>query len=540
MRNKRSGQAVLLVVAGMSIFLMGAVGLAVDGSHLYVQRQLAQAAADAAAQAGIMSIFVGTNTGGAHPFAVGTGTPYTYTCSGLADAATPCYYAQTLNRFNVTGDTVTYVANPAGITFASLSPAYPVKVLQVTVTRSVPATVMKLLNWNSFAIAATGVAAIISVDSPIPIIVTHPTMSGSINAGGSGNGTACDGTSESGVKITICGGGPQSIQVNSASATAVAWNGNPVFDLAHAGPTGNGGSFGVTGGPNGANALMGCSGTQISGCTYLGTAGFYIDPAPPIADPLAGVAAPTDPSLGAPGGATNPAPVANAYAPGSNGCPAIATTNCTLYFPGKYTSPISISGAGGGKKWVVFAPGIYYMLGVDFSIASNGNVYSATGLVDGVKTATPSIANCCGTGTGWGAAANVPANAGMLVYMTGTGGTPTIGAISVSANSNVNLVGSPNNSSYKGILFFADRAAASQTHSLNGGGGLTLTGTIYTTSSNNNATYQTLRFGGNSGSNTQVTGEIITSALDLQGTPNLRMYLSSVPAYLVSKVALIQ
>ena len=63
-RNKsEGGQAVLLVIAAMSIFLLGAVGLSVDGSHLYAQRQAAQAAADASAVAGIMSIFDGTNTG---------------------------------------------------------------------------------------------------------------------------------------------------------------------------------------------------------------------------------------------------------------------------------------------------------------------------------------------------------------------------------------------------------------------------------------------------------------------------------------------
>ena len=51
-RKKKSeaGQAILLVIAAMSVFLLGAVGLAVDGSNLYAHRQAAQAAADAAAQ----------------------------------------------------------------------------------------------------------------------------------------------------------------------------------------------------------------------------------------------------------------------------------------------------------------------------------------------------------------------------------------------------------------------------------------------------------------------------------------------------------
>jgi hypothetical protein len=104
----------------------------------------------------------------------------------------------------------------------------------------------------------------------------------------------------------------------------------------------------------------------------------------------------------------------------------------------------------------------------------------------------------------------------------------------------VNLVGSPNSSSYKGILFFADRNAASQTHSLDGGGGLTLTGTIYTNSSRNNTVYQTLHFQGNAGSSTVLSGEIITSVLQLQGTPGIVMNLNSTVSYKLNKVALIQ
>jgi len=103
-----------MVVLGMSIFMMAALGLAVDGSHLYVQRQLAQAAADAGAQAGMMSIFAGTNASGAHTFSIGTGATFSYTCIS-SDAATPCYYAQSMNGFNTASDTVTYVANPTSV-----------------------------------------------------------------------------------------------------------------------------------------------------------------------------------------------------------------------------------------------------------------------------------------------------------------------------------------------------------------------------------------------------------------------------------------
>jgi hypothetical protein len=380
---------------------------------------------------------------------------------------------------------------------------------------------MGLLGWSTIQVSATGIAAIVYVDSPVPIIVTHPTLPSSFSLGGSGSTN----------KIKVCGGPAQSIQVNSSDPGALAWTGNPVVDLSHAGPpdpgdcsTGTGGSFGITGGP--------ASGSSI---VSLGSTGTYL-PEPPIADPLSGVAPPPDPTTAS--GPLNPMP--GSLAPGNHGCPAGISVNCILFFPGKYTSAISLTAAGGGKKYGVFAPGIYYMQGVDFAAGSNGNMFYATALTDSVATTTPSAGTCCGTGTGWGDAGNTPANAGILVYMTGTGSPATTGAISVSSNSNVNLVGSPNDSSYKGILFFVDRNAASKTHSLDGGGGLTLTGTIYTNSSRNNTVYQTLHFQGNAGSSTVLSGEIITSVLELQGTPGIVMNLNSTVSYKLNKVALIQ
>ena len=71
--GRERGQAVLLLVLGLSFFLIGALGLAIDGGQMYAQRQMAQTAADAAAQAGIMSLFAGTNATSAFPF--GTGSP---------------------------------------------------------------------------------------------------------------------------------------------------------------------------------------------------------------------------------------------------------------------------------------------------------------------------------------------------------------------------------------------------------------------------------------------------------------------------------
>ena len=81
-RPNQDGQAVVLVILSISIFLCGAMGLAIDGSQLYAQRQMAQAAADAAAQAGIVTIFDGLT-------AIGTTAYY---CTS-ANTTSPCSYA---------------------------------------------------------------------------------------------------------------------------------------------------------------------------------------------------------------------------------------------------------------------------------------------------------------------------------------------------------------------------------------------------------------------------------------------------------------
>src|ERR1700733_13264863 len=101
------GQSIILVAVAMSIFLIGAIGIAVDGSNLYTQRQQAQLAADAAAQAGMMSIFDGTNSAGTAGFP--TTGPFTCTTT---DTETPCVYAANNGFGGTSSDTVT-VSFPA-------------------------------------------------------------------------------------------------------------------------------------------------------------------------------------------------------------------------------------------------------------------------------------------------------------------------------------------------------------------------------------------------------------------------------------------
>jgi hypothetical protein len=129
---------------------------------------------------------------------------------------------------------------------------------------------------------------------------------------------------------------------------------------------------------------------------------------------------------------------------------------------------------------------------------------------------------------------------GMLVYNTGAGTTFNVGA-----NSSASLVGSDSGTAFKGILFFQDRSSAAASHSLGGGGNLTLLGTIYITNTlalmkANAAQYQSLTLQGNSGSSTLIKGEIIASSLALGGTPNITMNLNPNATLHIRQVALVK
>jgi Flp pilus assembly protein TadG len=498
-----------LVIVALAVFLLGAVGLAIDGSHLYAERQMAQAAADAAAQAGIRSVFTGSySNGSSQAF---SGSTFPFTCA-TSDARTPCYYAQTLNGFNTSNDTV-IVSQPSPASLGLVacgtagSPLFcggGVNLLQVTVSRRVPTPLFSFIGSWIPTVSASATGAIVSVVSPVPIVVTHPTMSGSLQSNG-------------GNTVQICGGAGQSIQVNSVNATAVLMDNNTTINLSKAGPadpgtctTGTGAGFGVWGGPLSPTWIFPSNPTV-----------WYQSPNPPINDPLAGVAPPSVPSSVTPTMGTLP--------PGTNGCPATLPnplTTCTLYSPGYYnTSDIVVKG-----QVAVFEPGIYYMYNSNFLIQSDGDAYMSTGLAD-PKTGTSWVSN-------------------MLVYMTGptSGGVVSTGYMSIKSNGTATLTGSPSGSAYDGILFFQDRLSAAHNtfthtnpHATSGKGQITLVGTLYFNNTTATATqYQELNLQGASGSNTTVTGEIIVNALNLGGGATLRMNLNPSAVTSVRQIALVQ
>jgi hypothetical protein len=503
-RRRQGGQAVLIVVVAIGLLMIGAMGLAIDTGQLYGHRQMAQAAADSVAQAAILSIYSGTNTGS------NTFGGSSFTCTNGTDARSPCAYAR-LNGFATTGSADTIdIDFPGTVSGVILSPAFTPAAAHVVITRPVNTTLLRLLGAGaSKSIKAAATAAITDIVMAVPIVVTHPTLSGAFSL--SGNST-----------IQICGGPSQSLQVNSGSLTSLSVGGSATVDISHAGPAdtlgdctlGTGGDFGAFGGPRTPN--------PPTWLTPIGSTEQFYAPNPPIPDPYRNVPYPTDP------GAPTQGPTIQAIGTGS--CPATLPNgsanpnDCKVYWPGNYPNGISAQG-----ETAVFNPGIYYISGtgsgpfngIGFGNAANGNmVMCATGC-------TPAP-GCCDNG-------------GMLVYLTENGGTVAVGA-----NSGAWLLGSDRSSTetYLGLLFFGNRslpaATGASSHSLGGGGDISLQGTIYFTNTNmTSATYQNVKLRGNSGNTTRVQGDIVVSALDLGGGGSIRMQLSPLGILTIPQVALV-
>ncbi|HEY1949972.1 MAG TPA: pilus assembly protein TadG-related protein [Bryobacteraceae bacterium] len=486
-RKGEEGSAIVLVTFAL-VVVIGMTGLAVDAGQMYVTKQRAQAAADAAAQAGVMDLYNGNGTTTASSSAVS--------------------YA-VLNGFIASEVTVDY---PSCSSLPSCNghitlPGNTGNLIRVVVQRTVNTMFMRVLGRNSATVSATAIAAISLTPSPLPIDVLHPTLSGSFSKNGSNT-------------VTICGGPARAIQVNSTSTSSISISGNSgTIDLSHAGPldsgnctTGTGADLansGVQALPSHANVLWGTK------------PGAYVDPASPIADPLINVVAPSKPAVN--GASVSYTTTATEQA---HGCPAA----CTVYSPGYWQNGIQVK-----NDFAVFRPGIYWIDSKGFVLDANSTARMATQAPD----------NTDPTGiTNW--------TLGMLIYNNGNGILSIASNSGKSASTNFNcpnggncLVGSPQNSSYDGILFFQNRATAtSLSHSFSGGGGLSLTGTIYLTHTvagiNSDGTYQSLTLSGNSGGATKVQGEIIVDALSLGGSSGITMNLIGTPTFSVRQVALVQ
>lgn len=508
------GSMIIMVALTLTI-IIGMVGLAMDAGQMYVTKQKAQAAADAAALAGAMDMYNGTYATGSY----GAKT----TCSTSSNW-TPCYYAR-LNGFGGSAsDTVTVDFSPSGSCtvpsgLGSLASDSP-NLICVTASRVVNTTLVRVLGTNSSTVSATAKAALALSPATVPIVITHPHLADALQAKGTST-------------LRICGGPTRSIQVDSdgsikangqAAATNEAFsvNSNSIVDLHKAGPSDPGNCSTGTG------ADFRSWGPAPSGDTFswlsLGTTGHYVQPGSGIKDPFLSLAEPSKPTATT---TQSPTVIAQGKSLGVTGCTAMCTAagGCQIYKPGAYTGGISVSGSNNLIGY--FYPGLYYIIddsrkqnNVGFQTGSNGDM-------EMLSTVCSNVANDADTGSG------------MVVFNAGSA------SFNVGSNGTASLVGPPVTSTkYEGILFWESRnITAGVAHSFGGGGNMTLQGTIYANMLDANVTYknyQSVTLQGNSGSNTSITGEIITNVLQLGGSGTIVMNLSSAKIKNVRQVALVQ
>src|SRR6266566_4865694 len=370
--SPQQGQTFLVIVILIAFFLLAVLGLATDYSQVWAHRQMAQGAADAACQAGAADVFLkGTDPTASTDFPTldfsWIGSPFD--CSGLPNSV-PCKYAL-FNGYSGSNVSVTFPLSLDGVSgIPSGFPTIGNPYIKVTVTDPVATYFTRIASSiktvNVKASAGCGLSPVIT---PVPLVVLHRTASPSFQI-------------NSNASVTMLGGPPRSIQVDSSSSTAVTVG---TVDLHLAGPGNNGADFAVFGGPT----------TQPTGAN-------------PFGDPFAAVAAPA--SAPATGGTATPVPYA------INGCP--APHGCVEFTPGDYTSCSNAPIAPGAKACLKLPFG-----GSRPSFTVGGtnwlpnHTYAAGALI------LPTTPTCLGT-----------ANSGNYIYMAIAATGPTAGTCPASFN----------------------------------------------------------------------------------------------------------
>jgi len=549
------GQAVVFVLLALGLFLVAAVGFSVDIANLWLHRQTAQNAADAACMSGAMDIYAasqGASTGN-QGFTLGTA----FNCS-TTSGATPCEYAA-LNGYNGTNSspgnqvTISFPSSDTNVSSTILPPtsmtSYPL--MRVDIVDHVQTFFSGLLTGNQTQdVRAFAVCGALLNQSSTPIMILD-LKNQSLTVSGSPT-------------ISIYGGPARAIQVNSSSTTAISVASTAAINLSQGGPNLTGSGFGVYGGPTAAPSRI-----------TFGTTGAWEYPAEVMPDPFATMCAPGQSGcpqingVSAPAKPAAPAVPTDEYAKGCraipcsisyhdpvHGCPYIF--GCLLYTAGYYGSGITIQ-----NNLAVFDPGLYYIVG-GLSLQSYSEVRPSTGAGDG---SGGTIFYFSGAST-----ITVSATSGSTLLFqpdafsasslrcTGTSALP--GNLSSTTAIQGNVLTAPCTGYYgdplgsadpsgvqRGILFFQDRSASSVSASWGGNGQFLAAGTIYLHHCNSSgtgtacgapSTYYDAIFSmsGNSCAGTYLVGNLVVDNLTLGGTSCLTMDLSSSASYWVMKATL--
>ena len=584
--HDQSGQASVLLLVILGTFLLASVGFAVDLCSMWFHRQAAQSAADAACVAGAMDmLYLQNGTITTSPgFSVGSAGD----CSSSSSSAL-CQYAG-FNGYTATTSAAGWGSSTAGGAVA-VNWTFPSSVTGVpagsgvtypflnVVVREKPLTwFMGLVGVKSMTVGASCTCGMPPGSPTAPLVILNPTINGALTLSG-------------GAHIVIIGGPQTSIQVNSSangspsansSSNAISCNGGSGYpiDTSTAGPSATGGNVSVVGGP---------ATNQLCGANYImnnTTHAQWKSPATVVADPYAGVPAPTQPPGKVLESVTPVATVAQGYTPasdpaygyiygtwvasGTDTCPNTAAQqhyltysstyplnggniygNCLEFTPGYYPNGINTTSlAGYANDVVIFMPGVYYLngnlnvgsattlrnawvgtqpstLGVMFYFLSGGPLFSGgSGAASSSITSVPSYyLNCSSLLTPTGVPASITGN--VLLAQCGAAGT---------------YIGPPSSDTYsttgiRGLLFFAAHSDTYNATLIGAGASLNFSGALYF----HNSSYADLvELDGAGGSTTYAIGKIVADSLTLSGSGTIDMNVTNVTGSTSSQAAIFQ
>jgi len=535
------GQAAISLVLILGMFALGLLGFGVDLSNVWFHKQAARAAADAACQAGAIDILAGSSSSGTQ---MGF-TPGTASNCVSTSAATMCSYAAA-NGYNGAGLIAGAASNavswtfPSSVTGVTANPANTY--MTVTLSENVRTYFMSLLtrsNVQNINVACT--CGVMQVKAAAPMVVLHPTMSGSFYYSGGG-------------ALYIVGGPQRGLQVNSTSSTAITWLASGIINLSGGGPSNTGSDVAVVGGPS--TIPNNGSSSGYNG----GTTGAWKSSVLPVSDPFGAVGVPTSVRLVTPSGGT--AGVWVGY--GVDGCPDHSSpayvgqdsqgnnlpANCHEFSPGYYPSGLTLPN---NYSTIIFKPGIYYLNGSLVAGGSNtlrmakpSGYQQTDGLMFYFLSGSLNFSGC--TGCSASSVDNVN-----TTDLTCDGSAPASGlGMGSTIGGNVLWAQCAANGTYwdsggdttdsrgapgaRGLLVFQDHADTTQP-AFTGSGQLSFSGALYFHSS----TYSdVLSLNGGTSSGTYILGEIVTDQVSLTGSGMIKLALNPQAVTNMAKVAILQ
>jgi hypothetical protein len=563
LRSGESGQAAIGILLIFGVLTVAGLAFAIDFANLWFHRQATQSAADSACQAGSMDMLA--TLGGLQLRSMGFTVGTASNCAS-SSSATMCTYAgfngytgagpQPSTNTNSAWNTVawTFPASVSGVT-APPAAMTATPYMQVTVTESVQTFFVGIFTSSNYQqVSSVCTCGLAEVPEAAPIVVLHPTMSGSLSYSG-------------GAILDIVGGPQRSIQVNSTSSTAVRCSPSGYVNTSGGGPNGTGGDVGIVGAE--VQSANGCGGSGGFRGFDGGTTGNWRYTVLPVPDPYAGVGVPTSVKSITPityssstgayytwvGYGIDGCPDHNAPAYGGPG----VSTNCAEFGPGYYPNGIPLPN---NYSTIIFLPGVYYVHG---SLSPGGSNTIRPALPCWSSYTSGYSASACSTVS----TANHLSYAqtqGAMFYFTNSGSFSVSGGASgdtidkvpgtaltcdgSAPSSSLNMpsgglagnvlwaqctkngtywdaggdtsdsAGSPG---IRGLLFFQDHADTTSP-SLSGSGELAYSGSLYFHST---SYADVVSLNGGSGSGTYVLGNIVADQIQLSGSAVIAMQLNS-------------